>query len=156
MNRRNLTSIVDLLLRIFIGGLFILSGISKLLDISAFVKVVHEFDVLPDFLIPVFSISLPIVELLAGICAVIGLFIRPALLFIMMMLMAFIAVIIPNLGSEDVISECGCFGGLLKSEVGIDLLIRDIVLLVLSIIIYSFKEHSISFDKMRGVKDEED
>ena len=151
--RKYLVSIIDLLLRIFIGGVFILSGISKLLDIPAFAKVVHEFDILPDLLITPFSVALPIVELAAGLLVVLGLFVRPALIFIMMMLVAFIAVIIPNLGGENVISECGCFGGLLRSRVGIDLLIRDVIFLILSIIIYSFKEGKFSIDKIREVKE---
>ena len=144
--RKYLVSIIDLLLRIFIGGVFILSGISKLLDIPAFAKVVHEFDILPDLLVTPFSVALPIVELAAGLLVVLGLFVRPALIFIMMMLVAFIAVIIPNLGGENVISECGCFGGLLKSTININLLIRDIVFLLITLVIYYLKENNFYFN----------
>ena len=136
MQKEALFAWVGLFLRVVLGGLFILSGILKLLDVPAFEKVVREFDVLPEFLVPLFSFCLPAVELVCGLCVLTGFFLHEALLFIMLQLIAFIAVIVPNLGSQDLISDCGCFGGLLDSRVGPGLLLRDLALLAAAAALY--------------------
>jgi uncharacterized membrane protein YphA (DoxX/SURF4 family) len=142
MQKENLFAWVGLFLRVLLGGLFILSGILKLLDVPAFEKVVREFDAIPEFMVPLFSFCLPAVELACGLCVLTGFFLHEALLFVMLQLIAFIAVIIPNMGSEDLISDCGCFGGLLDSHVGTGLLLRDLFFLCAAVFLYFLPEPS--------------
>jgi hypothetical protein len=98
--------------------------------------VVREFDIIPEFMVPLFSFCLPVVELGSGLFLVIGLWIQYAVILIILQLVAFIAVIIPNMGSQDLISDCGCFGGLLDAQVGTGLLLRDIAFLIIAFVIY--------------------
>jgi uncharacterized membrane protein YphA (DoxX/SURF4 family) len=136
MQKEILFAWVGLFLRVLLGGLFILSGILKLLDVPAFEKVVREFDAIPEFMVPLFSFCLPAVELACGLCVLTGFFLHEALLFVMLQLAAFIGVIVPNLGGKRIISDCGCFGGMLDSRVGPGLLLRDMALLAAAAALY--------------------
>jgi uncharacterized membrane protein YphA (DoxX/SURF4 family) len=133
---------VGLFLRVLLGGLFILSGVLKLLDVPAFEKVVREFDIIPEFMVPLFSFCLPAVELACGLWVLTGFFLHEALLFVMLQLAAFIGVIVPNLGGKRIISDCGCFGGMLDSRVGPGLLLRDMALLAAAAALYRLPLHS--------------
>jgi hypothetical protein len=79
---------------------------------------------------------LPLVELGSGCCVLTGLFLQEALLFVMLQLAAFIGVIVPNLGGKQIISDCGCSGGMLDSRVGPGLLFRDLALLAAAAALY--------------------
>ena len=149
------SSVLSIVLRIILGGLFILSGIMKFLDLNGFEKVVREFHVLAFNYVDIFVVTLPAIELICGICVLIGLFMEPAVLLIMAMLTAFIAVSLPFVNTNQ-ISECGCFGGLFTSEVGIELIIRNILLIIAAIVLYYYKKHPVSLYGMLSRKDTHD
>ncbi|ABC78779.1 MauE/DoxX family redox-associated membrane protein [Syntrophus aciditrophicus] len=93
--------------RLALAVLFIYGGIVKLLDPHAFARTISAYDLVPDALLPVVAIGLPIVELLAGLALVFDL--RGSLATIAGLFFLFLAVlgygILQNL---DV--DCGCFG----------------------------------------------
>ncbi|MBA4395380.1 MAG: hypothetical protein C0407_17660, partial [Desulfobacca sp.] len=55
------------LIRLALGLIFVVAGATKLQDPQAFARIISRYDLLPDFLLPVTAIGLPILELLAGI-----------------------------------------------------------------------------------------
>lgn len=93
--------------RLALAVLFIYGGVVKLLDPHAFARTISAYDLVPDALLPVVAIGLPIVELLAGLALVFDL--RGSLATIAGLFFLFLAVlgygILQNL---DV--DCGCFG----------------------------------------------
>jgi len=93
--------------RIALSVLFIYGGVVKLLDPHAFARTLSAYDLVPDPLLPVVAIGLPVVELLAGLALVFDL--KGSLATIAGLFVLFLAVlgygILQNL---DV--DCGCFG----------------------------------------------
>jgi uncharacterized membrane protein YphA (DoxX/SURF4 family) len=94
-------------LRFGLGALFVYAGVIKLLDPKSFARIVSAYDLVPDPLLPVFAVGLPLLETIAGIGLLFD--IRGSLAAISGLLLLFIAVlgygILRNL---DV--DCGCFG----------------------------------------------
>ena len=60
-------SIYYTLSRLFLGGIFLLAGIPKIINPAGFSEIVYNYRLLPDILINLFALSLPWVETVAGI-----------------------------------------------------------------------------------------
>lgn len=95
------------LVRFALAGLFIYGGGIKLLDPKAFAATISVYNLVPEELLPVVAIGLPLIEVLAGIGLLFD--IRGSLSTIFGLLAMFVFVlwygILKNL---DV--DCGCFG----------------------------------------------
>ncbi len=63
------------------------------------------------------------------------------------LLIVFIAAIIPNIAEGNEI-DCGCFGPLVQSKVGIGLLIRDVIMLALTLVLFTNAIHRFSLDNI--------
>jgi putative oxidoreductase len=122
--------------RIFLGGLFIYASVHKLLDPVEFSRIIYGYRILPGWAINLVAIILPGVELIAGIFLVLGLFSRGAVVVISFSLLVFIFGISFNIvrGHEF---DCGCFSFTgTKHGAAVDLLIRDVVFLCMSIVLF--------------------
>ncbi|MCK5147385.1 DoxX family membrane protein [bacterium] len=135
-----------LLLRLLIGGSFILSGITKIFQLTEFMDVVARFNILPPVLIIPFTALFPPVELVLGVCLVAGYLTRWSALGISFLLMIMCVAIFPQLLGGPKISDCGCFGGLMDSAVDLNLFIRDCVLFAISFFIFTNKKHFFTSD----------
>jgi uncharacterized membrane protein YphA (DoxX/SURF4 family) len=94
-------------LRLALAVIFIYAGSMKLVDPKAFARTISHYDLVPEFLLPVVAIGLPLVEVLAGIALIFDL--RPGLYGISAMMVLFVAILGYAVYSEmDV--DCGCFG----------------------------------------------
>jgi uncharacterized membrane protein YphA (DoxX/SURF4 family) len=99
----------DIAARVCVGGLFVYSGASKLAGPEAFADAIHAFHILPAALINPTALSLPILELLAGVCLLIGWRLREMALAAVLMTLAFTVVLVQaRLRGLD--PDCGCFG----------------------------------------------
>jgi len=97
-----------LVIRIFIGVLFIISSLDKIVDPSAFARSVEKYDLLPSWMPTIIAIILPWVELLCGFAVLFGEFRRGSSLLLSAMLTAFtLAVMSALLKGLDI--SCGCF-----------------------------------------------
>lgn len=114
---------LPVLLRVFLGGYFIYTGYSKVLDPFVFLKGVHLYDMLPE-VPPHFlngtAIVLPWLEIICGTVLVLGLFTRGAGVLIAGMICVFTPAIFLRALSimhEEAISffqvafDCGCGTG---------------------------------------------
>jgi uncharacterized membrane protein YphA (DoxX/SURF4 family) len=99
--------VMECAVRWVLAGIFIYSGLVKLVDVSRFAEIIAGFGLLPDLLIYPVALLLPVVELIAGV----GLFfaLRGSLMTITVMMVMFIAVLLYgiHLGLDI---DCGCFG----------------------------------------------
>ncbi len=121
MIRSKKLSVVLLVLRVLLGGLFVFAAYSKLkppdpnnpLDnpILTYSMSVEAFHVLPPQLIEAGTFTIPWVEMIAGLMLVLGVWTRPAALVIGGLVGAFMWVIWGALASGNVDLDCGCFGG---------------------------------------------
>lgn len=89
-----------------VSGLFIFSGLAKLVDPARFAEIIAAYGLLPDVLVPIAAIALPVVEVLAGICLVGN--VRGSLAVITLLMGLFMAVLGYGIWlGLDV--DCGCF-----------------------------------------------
>lgn len=118
--------------RILLGGIFIYTGLPKLLRPGDFARLVYGYQILHSDLVNLAGITLPWIEMVAGTLLVIGLLPRSSAAVLAGMLGLFLAAGFLALVRGLEIS-CGCFfpfmGG---EELGWDLLVRDAALLLLA------------------------
>ena len=142
----NMNSIVYLLLRGFLGGVFIYASIGKILHPELFAETISNYQILPDQFVNLVAIILPWLELTAGTCLVIGIWLPGALFIINLLLMVFFGALLSAF-VRGLNIECGCFNTSMETLVTGSMawyLLRDAVLLVISM--------SIFFRFMRGKK----
>lgn len=135
-------------IRILLGILFIYSGIFKVIDPQNFGRIIIMYNIIPEILVPYAALIFPFLELLLGILLFFGFRIKAAS-FMNILLMLFFIVIISINVVRGVTFECGCFElsrfGI-KEEIGIPLVIRDIVFLAFLLLIFFAKRHYLSVD----------
>ncbi|MEH0021122.1 MAG: MauE/DoxX family redox-associated membrane protein [Desulfobacter sp.] len=117
-------------IRLVLGITFIWASYHKILAPDEFARILYGYGVFPGNLINLMAITVPFVELVAGLCLISGIYRRPGLILINAMLTAFILVIGFNLirGHEF---DCGCFsfGDTQGAASATGLLVRDLLML---------------------------
>lgn len=103
-------SLITLVLRLGLGGLFVYAGVLKLEDPQEFANAIKAYDILPNHLIIVSAFAFPWLEVLAGGMLVLGLWTRAASLTILALLGGFLFAIISVMARDVVVPECSCFG----------------------------------------------
>lgn len=136
-------------LRLVLGFTFVWASWHKMVNPGEFAKIIYGYGIFPAITINVLAIVLPYVQLVAGICLILGILPRSSLLILNGLLTAFILVIGFNLWRGHVF-DCGCFSFNHSSGSAQGLLGRDLVLLGMGIYLWiSFKpassRRSISF-----------
>lgn len=115
----------------FFGALFVYSGWLKARDPGAFLISIRSYQLLPDPYAAWLSLTLPWVEIFAGLAVITGWMRRGGLLILNAMLVVF-AIVLSIAWFRGLDIDCGCFGGGGKTTV-IEGLVRDAVLLVLGV-----------------------
>lgn len=138
-------SILILLLRIFISYIFIVSGWVKMKSPNDFERVVDSYQLLPKFALRPFAFVLPLAEITLGTLIGLGFYTKVTSLLIMCFLSLFaIAITINILRGKSI--PCGCFGKSHNSRIGWNILLRDLVLFLVIVFIYSFNGGAIALD----------
>ena len=101
---------MGLLARTLVGGVWVAAGVLKLPDPNENVRAVRAYDLLPESVVPVVGHALPILEILVGVCLLLGLLTRVAAVVSAVLLVAFVVGIASAWG-RGLSIECGCFGG---------------------------------------------
>ena len=96
-----------ILLRIFVSGVFVYAGASKLMDLRAFALIIEEFGVVPLTVLPFVAVGLPVFEVIAG--AGLAFNVRGSLVAITLMTVMFLGVLGYAIAEGLVIADCGCF-----------------------------------------------
>jgi uncharacterized membrane protein YphA (DoxX/SURF4 family) len=96
--------------RLVVGGVWIVAGALKLPDPAASVRAVRAYDLLPESVVPTVGHLLPVLEVVVGVCLVLGLLTRVMAVVSTLLFVAFI-VGIGSAWSRGLQIECGCFGG---------------------------------------------
>ena len=118
--------------RLLLGALFIWAGVEKISTPAAFREIVNAYGMLPISLVNPFAVVVPWIEVIAGLCLVLGFQARSSALLLSGLLVVFGIAIGVNL-YRGVELDCGCFGpGGQSDSLGVAL-IRDIVLLLLGL-----------------------
>jgi uncharacterized membrane protein YphA (DoxX/SURF4 family) len=132
-------------IRIVLGFVFIFAAISKAAEPEAFAKAIYNYKLLPLFLINILAITLPWIELSAGLLLVFGVSVKENSAILSGMLLVFIIAIAISL-ARGLDINCGCFGTVDGSKVGLMKILENAGLLLLGLILimYDSKYFSIS------------
>ncbi|MBZ0199675.1 MAG: DoxX family membrane protein [Ignavibacteriaceae bacterium] len=118
--------------RIVLAFVFIFSGIEKINDLQNFSYAITNYKLLPVSIVNVFAISLPWIELIAGVLLLFGISVKENAAIINVLLILFIAAIgISVLRGLNI--DCGCFGTAGGQKVGFTKIGENTLLLLLGL-----------------------
>ncbi|PKN89052.1 MAG: hypothetical protein CVU51_02130 [Deltaproteobacteria bacterium HGW-Deltaproteobacteria-1] len=114
--------------RFALASVFIYGGVIKLFNPRAFAATISAYDLVPEALLPVVAIGLPIIETIAGVALLFGLLWGHHLISVLLALFVFVLGY-GVLGDMNV--DCGCFGAEeLNKQAGLRIAFyRDLILL---------------------------
>jgi uncharacterized membrane protein YphA (DoxX/SURF4 family) len=101
---------LGLLARLVTGGVWIVAGAVKLPDPAQSVQAVRAYQLLPSSIAPTVGQLLPVIEVVVGVCLVLGILTRGAAVVSALLFVAFI-VGISSAWARGITIDCGCFGG---------------------------------------------
>lgn len=125
--------------RIYIGIIFIYSGMFKIVYTAEFAETIAGYEILPYWALNIFAIALPWIELLSGILLIAGIRTKSAAAIIAGMLILFSLAITINLIKGSSLS-CGCFHYSREEVMSWWTLIRDLIWLGMTL-------HCLFFDR---------
>jgi putative oxidoreductase len=126
-----------LVLRLFLGTLFVFSASDKVLDPEKFAIAVRGYKLLPVALTNLFALVLAWSELLSGILLILGIYTRQASAAVLLMLVMFIGAIATTI-IRGLVIDCGCFSNVGGSQTGYLLIVRNIFLITACLIVMRF------------------
>lgn len=125
-----------IVLRLFVGVVFLYAGVLKIQAPQAFADSIASFQMVPYQLIGVIALTLPIMEIVTGVALVVGPFQRLAAFAGLVMALVF-GVALGSAILRGLEVDCGCFGGAepsaLKTWISFG---RDLVLFGATLCIY--------------------
>ena len=124
--------------RLLLGGLFVVSGVSKVLDARSFIAVLPLYQ-LPAWLMPLGAL-LPTLEAALGVALILGIAPRLAALAALGALALFSAMLIMGMIGGK-LETCGCFGRLLEASPTISV-IRNLLFALLGIAVWRYHRRS--------------
>ncbi|MCD6051270.1 MAG: Methylamine utilization protein MauE [Verrucomicrobia bacterium] len=122
---------INWLLRLAVGGAFVLAGALKIADPAKFAVDVGNYRLLPHELNNLVAILIPWIEVAAGVFVLAGIWLRPAALVISSLTVMFFFVILSAL-ARGLNMDCGCFGTVGGQHVGLVNLAIDSTLFFLA------------------------
>lgn len=134
--------------RLLLGGMFMVSGLEKLLyPPEEFIVVLKSYHLLPEPLLRPFALFFPWIEVLFGTFLVIGLFYKISLLMVGGLLLLFTLAIGSTLVRGIPLEDCGCFKSLGFKESGGTAVFRNIILLLFWVNLYFYPDHRWTVDR---------
>ena len=127
-----------LVLRVFLGIVFVLASADKVLEPDKFAVAVRGYQLLPVELSNLFAIVVAWGELIAAIMLIFGVFTRKAAGAIFLLLLMFTGAIAIVM-IRGIAVDCGCFANEGGSQTGARLIIRNIFLMVTSLMVMRFE-----------------
>ncbi len=100
--------VLALVARLILGAVFLYASIDKIIHPEEFAKAVYNYQILPDFLVNLTAIALPWLELILGLCLIIGMFREGSACVATVLMLVFLAAMIFNL-ARGLDIHCGCF-----------------------------------------------
>lgn len=123
--------------RLYLGGVFVYASLHKLAFPASFALDIATYDILPLQLVNLLAIVLPYLELATGALLIAGLRSRAATLWIIAMMLVFIAALSLAM-SKGLQMSCGCFASptMAAETIGWPTLARDLAWLSLALYIF--------------------
>jgi uncharacterized membrane protein YphA (DoxX/SURF4 family) len=126
---------IFVLLRILIGGLFIVSGLEKLLNpYQNFLYAIQGYELLSSPFDVWMAKIFPWVEFFIGLFVFLGFWLKGSLMVVLFFFLMFITAVGQALLRKLPVTECGCFGGLISFPLWVTF-IMDISLLMITLLL---------------------
>lgn len=126
--------VLILIIRSFIGVLFIFYGVAKIADPSQFANEIGNYGMTPNFITQLMALILPWAELIVGVLLLFGIYQNEnGLIATAMLLMFTFAVIFAFASGLDI--NCGCSGGNAQQKVGWLKILENFGLIILTSVI---------------------
>jgi uncharacterized membrane protein YphA (DoxX/SURF4 family) len=120
-----------------LGAIFFIAALPKVADPPSFAHMIYNYRLVPGALVNALALTMPWVEILAGLALLLGFWRREAAIVVGLLVLVFIAAIGFNLARGHAV-DCGCFdvhaAGKSRPEQLSDMrwvLVRDIGILVM-------------------------
>lgn len=149
MDRTQIVTWAVLALRIVVGAIFIVAGLSKVGHADVFAAQIAGFRLLPQAVIAPMAIALPFLEILLGGYLVLGLFTRSAAWVAVVLLGAFDLAIASAVVRGMTVS-CGCFGPNDATVTTWSEVARDAVFVLLALVIALRPPGALALDRRIG------
>lgn len=127
---------VSFIARLVLGGLFIFAGTAKIYDPGTFAVELDRYQLIPWKICVTIAYYLPWVEFLAGLSLFLKSFERGALLLITLLLSVF-TLALASAMVRGLNIDCGCFGNAFASTGTILPILRNLVLLLFTGILWT-------------------
>jgi len=149
MNLKNINipknKYINLIIRIVVGFIFIITGISKIVEPAQFVREISNYDMMFRQLINLMAIILPWLEIVTGFLFVFGVRIKANIILLAAMLLMFnFAVAVAWARGLDI--NCGCYSNLAEQTVGFTKLAENFALLIGLVFVFLFPNNKLSLE----------
>lgn len=130
--RKNLSRFLYYGARWILGGVFIYASYDKILHPAAFSKIIYNYQILPDVLINLTALFLPMLELIMGIFFWVGFWMPGTAILSNILLISYMGALIFNL-ARGLNINCGCFSTSAGSSINVATILWDAAFLALSV-----------------------
>ena len=127
-----LEKVLPLVFRLIVGGVFLIAAVPKILHPDKFAIDISHYRLLPYAWIHLLAITLPWIELVAGVLLILGVWLRASAWIITGMMVMFVVVIASAL-ARGLNIDCGCFGTIAGRQIGMTSLLMDLGLIAMSV-----------------------
>lgn len=125
-----------LVLRVYIGGLFVYASMYKISYSAEFAETIASYQLVPYWAVNVSAVFLPWLELVCGVLLVVGFRAKSAAVIIGGLLVMFTAAVVINLLRDSPI-PCGCFSTV-EDPISWWTVLRDMIWVAMVVHIYVF------------------
>lgn len=142
---------LSVLFRLFVGVAFVWAGVLKIGDPAAFQEGLVNYRMLPAALIAPIAVTLPPIEVVAGLCLILGFLSRGSALVATGLLAVFTVAIVQAI-ARGINIECGCFGtgGPEAAGMGWPEIVRDLVMLGAAAHVLFYDRGILSLERLRA------
>jgi uncharacterized membrane protein YphA (DoxX/SURF4 family) len=123
---------LNFILRLGLGGIFITAGVIKIINPAQFASDIANYRLMPHELINLLAITLPWIEVVAGVLLITGPWKRASALAILLMMIVFL-VAVGQATARGLNIKCGCFGTVEGRKVGLIALAEDSAMLAAAV-----------------------
>ena len=138
-------TLLQIALRLILGGIFLQSGLAKLAQISLFVQAVQNYHLLTNTVSLFYAHALPWLEVLCGVYLLLGLFLPYAAILTGALLASFLVAVGWALVNGQSI-DCGCFIGGKQEPISWWLFSRDCLMLAGCVALFKSTNRRFSLD----------
>jgi uncharacterized membrane protein YphA (DoxX/SURF4 family) len=123
--------------RVILGCIFIVASLDKIIHPELFARTVYNYQLLPEVAVNVVALWIPWLEMVAGLCLLLGFWVRGSVLLLTGLLLVFLGALGFNL-ARGLDVACGCFSTTSKNSVTALTLLRDSLFFVVAVYLFWF------------------